>query len=173
MLMPKSTMVVSYQFLDMVDKELFEIEQDVLDLEEELTEQSFIPFQKVRDITARLANLQNIIRCETGEDNDGRIKKETAEFDESDTRFIPVQGDIVDVAPENGRVFELQELYKLLDCSLVQVLPCQAANMLMIIDEEGKLNQKSQNERATELVTLFPGDYIAGSALVCKVEQLQ
>ena len=44
---------------------------------------------------------------------------------------------------------------------------------MMVIDEEGKLKDFPRNEAATQLVTLFAGDYISEDALVCQEDQVK
>tara|TARA_R110001606_G_scaffold397937_1_gene575776 strand:+ start:2206 stop:2481 length:276 start_codon:yes stop_codon:yes gene_type:complete len=73
----------------------------------------------------------------------------------------------IDVKPENGSTFTLQELYKIVDCSMVEFLYIDG--YIMIIDEEGKLNNKSVNDVATYHYRKHSKnhDYVVGNALVC------
>lgn len=82
--------------------------------------------------------------------------------------------DMREVLPKNGSNFELEELYELLDCDMVQVIPLKDG-MEMIFDEEGKLKDHRVNHCATgyALGCLFPGDYIAGHALVINSSEFE
>lgn len=78
----------------------------------------------------------------------------------------------VEVTPANGRDFQLDELYKLLDTDIIQVVHGIKGH-LMIIDEEGKLKdgwEDRVNLAATMQIkhALLPNDLIVGHALVCK-----
>ena len=66
---------------------------------------------------------------------------------------IGVDGIVTEIEPENGKDFQLDELYDLLGVSIVEMvfLP---ENLVMIVDEEGALNDdRKLNLKATELVT--------------------
>lgn len=82
-------------------------------------------------------------------------------------KLVKTNGEEQDIAPANGSDFELKELYKLLDCSLIEVIRTPD-NKLMIIDEEGKLNNKERNRKATKIMegAIFVSDWIAGDALI-------
>lgn len=110
----------------------------------------------------------------------------------------PVQA----LSPENGTDFKLDELYKLLDCDLIDRMTL-ADGRIMIIDDEGKFS-KPRNERATRLAGFVSpkqliaellrlreagidviwarepitdldeeADFIAGDVLICEDEQFQ
>lgn len=97
--------------------------------------------------------------------------------------LLPLDGDIVEIKPENGTDFKLAELYNHLDCDMIQVLPAPAYHdvpMILIIDEEGKFKTDETgdipvNYSATVLVKsfLFRGDFIAGRAIYCPSEMLK
>lgn len=74
-------------------------------------------------------------------------------------------------APENGKDFQLEELYKLLKCDLVEVVYLNRTQ-IMIIDEEGKCRAEPKvNKKATMLawkhMAIHPNDVIMGDAIVC------
>ena len=65
--------------------------------------------------------------------------------------LIKADGTVTEVSPENGTDFTIKEVYKLLNCRIVEVLPLYNGK-IMIIDEEGKLRDKIVvNKYATEL----------------------
>ena len=69
------------------------------------------------------------------------------------------------VKPAN-RVWTLEELYKLIDTDIVEVVyATKDSNFILIIDEEGKLKNKETNIAATNLTNLYPFDVIVGNAL--------
>jgi hypothetical protein len=43
---------------------------------------------------------------------------------------------------------------------------------LMVMNEEGKLEGLEFNETATEMVELFPGDYVAGNVLIAEQNEI-
>ena len=66
---------------------------------------------------------------------------------------IGVDGIVTEIEPENGKDFQLDELYDLLGVSIIEMvfLP---ENLVMIVDEEGALHDdRKLNLKATELVT--------------------
>lgn len=57
------------------------------------------------------------------------------------------------VQPHNGKYFKLQELYKLLDCTNIEIIRGLSNDRIMVIDGEAKLAKDSlKNTRAMELV---------------------
>jgi len=82
------------------------------------------------------------------------------------------------VEPENGKNFRLPELYRLLECNIVEVIYPPKKGTIMVIDEEGKLRDDFQaryNRDATKIMgaNLFPGDFVTGTALLCKSSELK
>ena len=74
-----------------------------------------------------------------------------------------------------GNFFSLKEMYSVLDCSIVQPVFLEDGRV-MWIDEEGKLKPHSVNFPATVLLHKAGGlqdDYIAGSALITKKEEVE
>ncbi len=69
------------------------------------------------------------------------------------------------IKPENGKDFSLQELYKLLNCELVEIVYIRNSNKILIIDEEGKLKPNPiLNLKATQMC---PPHTIVGKAVLC------
>ena len=88
-----------------------------------------------------------------------------------------------EVSPLNKKEgFKMDELYYLLDCSIVEVQAIEGGQ-LMIIDEEGKLTGKETNNHATQLWSnthkipfqdlINSRDHIVGHVLLCSPEELQ
>jgi hypothetical protein len=115
--------------------------------------------------------------------------------------LIKSTGETVNVLPENGKDFQLEELYRLLSCLCIDTLPL-ADGRVMIIDDEGKLSpdhevnlevtllfregrmnyhqlrdyMKSLEKSGVPIVDarLVKGeDYIAGDVLVCDSGELE
>ena len=79
-----------------------------------------------------------------------------------------VDGKTEEVEPRDKKKgFSLEELYKLIDTDMVEVV--RSGKAILIIDEEGKIKRKPRNNIATDLAThLGPGDFIVGDVLRCK-----
>lgn len=75
--------------------------------------------------------------------------------------FYP-DGRVVQVAPENGSDFTLQELYDAIGCEMVEMVGLPGGN-IMLVDEEGLLNGKEPNIPASSMANRP----IVGAALVC------
>jgi hypothetical protein len=117
--------------------------------------------------------------------------------------FIPAENaqPVREVAPGNGRDFQLHELYELLDCQTIEVLYLGNGRS-MVIDGEGKLLAAPvRNERATTLADFvtpaqmtsyllalreagidvirtggpndMESDFIAGDVLICEEHELR
>lgn len=116
--------------------------------------------------------------------------------------FIPAdeKQKITGIKPKDGTDFQLEELYRLLDCSIIELVETFTGD-LMVIDGDGK-EVKPKNVRATEMVpfatvgelkqmlavqpsTFFfapddwlslpdsaKADYIAGDVIVCKQSEV-
>jgi hypothetical protein len=76
--------------------------------------------------------------------------------------------------PKKG--FQLRELYRLLECDMIQIIYPPDSETIMVIDEEGKFQPNyRRNAKATEIMgpNLFVGDEVVGIALVCKETEVQ
>ncbi len=85
---------------------------------------------------------------------------------------LHVDGTQETIAPHSPPAFALEELHALVGGWIeVVYLP---DGRLMVIDEEGKLKGYSRNEKATRLAAsrLFPGDYIAGTAVLVSLQEM-
>lgn len=92
--------------------------------------------------------------------------------------FDPNSATPYSVSPTNGRCFELDELYALLDCEMVEVVSL-TDELILIIDENGKLSQPAYlNLLATYLWQQHQPeargtDSIVGRALLCHTDQFE
>ena len=82
-------------------------------------------------------------------------------------KLIKTDGSVTDVAPKNGKDFKLDELRELIGCEYIEIVRVPLTHgKILIVDEEGKLNGKEFNERATVIYGNIL-DYIVGDALMC------
>lgn len=85
-------------------------------------------------------------------------------------------GEVVDVTPENGTDFSLQELQGYVG-GYIETLAL-SHNRFMVINEEGKFAKGAErNEKATEIAVesgaIWFEDFIAGNALVCTASMVK
>ena len=86
--------------------------------------------------------------------------------------LIKDTGEVMEIEPENGLNFKLQELYKILNCKLIELVVTKDGK-LIVLDEEGKLQSKSVNTKATELYKYGEQDVIVGDVIVCNNKQIK
>lgn len=80
------------------------------------------------------------------------------------------------VAPKNGKSFTLDEVYKLLDVQMIEVVRLKG-NLILICDEEGLLHKDPVvNREATRLYQESAGTQsvgIVGNAILCSSKQFK
>lgn len=83
--------------------------------------------------------------------------------------LIEPSGKTTTVAPKNGTSFSLEELQGFVGGYIEFVSVSDDGKLVLIIDEEGKLKEKPDNEVATLKAAGFirHGDFIVGNALFC------
>jgi hypothetical protein len=88
-------------------------------------------------------------------------------------QLIRVNEEPKEITPENGTDFGLQELYRTLECDLIQTIMLDE-NTIMIMDEEGKFRGEP-NLTATTIAQgrIFAGDWVAGHVIVCPSNMLR
>lgn len=88
--------------------------------------------------------------------------------------LITAAGTQLEVKPKN-RVFSLQEFYKHIGCTTVQMIELPNG-MQMWMDEEGKFRKiQHVNDIATMLLRMAGGlndDYIVGNVLICDPSEI-
>lgn len=92
-------------------------------------------------------------------------------------KLMKVSGEVMEIEPKNGTDFKLDELYKLLQCSLVEVINLNQDD-IMVVDEEGKwASNNVVNVNATKCAqenqAILFWDYIAGNAIVCNRKMIR
>ena len=91
-------------------------------------------------------------------------------------KLLKASGEVVEIKPNNGKDFKLDELYKHLQCSLVDVISLNQDD-IMVVDEEGKYTSNVINVNATVLAqenqAITSWDYIAGNVIVCNRKMIR
>ena len=80
-----------------------------------------------------------------------------------------------EITPENGTNFKLKELYEMLDCKTIEIVGLSSCQ-IMVIDEEGKMNDSPYNDMATHYFRKAhpeTRDFIVGNALVCSTSDVE
>lgn len=73
------------------------------------------------------------------------------------------------VSPEDAsKGYTLEELYKLVGCEMVEIIPL-GDGMILVVDEEGRLNRKPLNVAASGLA----GQPIVGDVLYCAAHHVR
>lgn len=82
-------------------------------------------------------------------------------------KIYKADGSIIDVKPNNGTDFSLEELQEIVG-GYIEIVGLMD-NEIMVINEEGKLIDLPLNETATHMYQEVDGfyDYIVGDVLVC------
>ena len=78
-----------------------------------------------------------------------------------------------EVEPLNKKYFTLEELQKIVG-GIIEIIYLNN-NLIMVIDEEGKIKNKGENDNATLVAQRQLGgmDYVVGDALVCKRNEVK
>jgi hypothetical protein len=65
--------------------------------------------------------------------------------------LVKTNGEIQEITPENGKDFQLKQLYSCINCDIIEIVPI-SNNEYMIVDEIGALKEdKVVNEIATAI----------------------
>lgn len=84
-------------------------------------------------------------------------------------KLLLTDGREIEIEPSNGETFELEEMYGILKCDLIEIVTLVNSEDILVIDEEGKFKPDNQiNERATRIAVkhygIIPSDVIVGNA---------
>jgi hypothetical protein len=55
----------------------------------------------------------------------------------------------------------------------IEIIPMKKKGMIMILNEDGKREGLPFNGIATEMVNLYPGDYIVGNVLIANEDEVE
>jgi hypothetical protein len=79
-------------------------------------------------------------------------------------QVIKVDGTILPIAPQNPKKgYSLEEMYRVIDTHMVQIVPTKDGKMIMVCDEEAMFNNKQYNPAAS----MAAGQHILGDVIVC------
>lgn len=84
-------------------------------------------------------------------------------------QIIKTTGEVTEVEPAKGKYFSLEEM-QIIVGGYIEVVRI-SNNEIMIVNEEGKLDNLPINKKATEIASI-PGDVIVGDVLVCNRNQM-
>ena len=92
-------------------------------------------------------------------------------------KLLKASGEVMEIEPKNSTDFKLDELYKHLKCSLVEVINLNQDD-IMVVDEEGKWASNNViNVNATVLAqenrAIVFWDYVVGDAIVCNRKMIR
>ena len=92
-------------------------------------------------------------------------------------KLLKASGEVMEIEPNNGTDFKLDELYKHIQCSLVEVINLNQDD-IMVVDGEGKwASNNVVNVNATVLAqenrAIVFWDYVAGDAIVCNRKMIR
>jgi Domain of unknown function (DUF3846) len=87
-------------------------------------------------------------------------------------KLLLPDGTFENITPANNKNFTLEELQEYVG-GYIQLIHLQD-NVVMVINEEGKLLDLPRNDKATVLANFHPDfdDYIMGNVVICKSEQV-
>lgn len=89
-------------------------------------------------------------------------------------KLLKTNLDVIEVTPKNGMDFSLEELRGFVG-GFIEIVPL-SPSQIMVINEEGKLNDLPVNALATNALYLAMGDFcdvIVGDALICDSEMVE
>ena len=84
--------------------------------------------------------------------------------------LIKSNGEEINVSPNNKRVFQLDELQNYVG-GFIEIVRTKD-NKMMIINEEGKINDLRVNTKASEIYQYSGFDFIAGDVLICNENEI-
>ena len=87
-------------------------------------------------------------------------------------KLIKTDGTSIEVSPNNGTDYTLDELQKFVG-GLIEVVAAKERGYILIINEEGKIEGLPINWSATDLADISLWDCIVGDALYCKDDEVR
>lgn len=103
------------------------------------------------------AELDNYLQMLPSTDKDGKVFGIVINDDSSEA--------VYKVYPENGTDFKLQEIYKYTGKPIQMIYV--RGDLVMLLNEEGKLSRLPLNTKATNIADVMPFDVIVGNVLIC------
>ena len=82
-------------------------------------------------------------------------------------------GEVIETSPKNGTYYTLEELKEIVG-GYIEIVRLNK-NEIMVVNEDGKLNNLPYNKKATGLLRLRTNtdDFIVGDALVCDKDRIR
>ena len=101
------------------------------------------------------------------------IKDDEQATETKSAKIIYTDKETEDYTPKNGKTFELDEMQGIVG-GYIEIINLKDGRM-MIVDEEGKLNNKAVNILATNILRRdhCTTDYIVGTAIVCDADMVK
>lgn len=91
--------------------------------------------------------------------------------------LIKADGTQTEIQPQNGTDFSLEELQKNVDGYIQVIYLHNQEDEILVINENGKIQQRPLNPAATELAlfnrAIFRYDCIVGDVVLCKSEEVK
>lgn len=91
-------------------------------------------------------------------------------------KIIRSNGNIEHIKPQSGDCFELKELQSIVN-GYIEIVTLYDSNLILVINEEGKIKGLEYNEFATELAriydAIYPSDFIVGDVLLCRNDEIK
>ena len=84
--------------------------------------------------------------------------------------LIKTNGEETNVTPQNKTDFKLDELQNYVG-GIIEIVRTKD-NKMMVINEEGKINELPMNEKATDLYIHSDFDFIVGDVLICDENEI-
>jgi hypothetical protein len=85
--------------------------------------------------------------------------------------LIKSNGEEINVIPNNKKDFQLDELQKYVG-GFIEVVRTKG-NKIMVINEEGKINDLPINQKASQLYQYNEFDFIVGDVLICQSNEIR
>ena len=85
--------------------------------------------------------------------------------------LIKSNGEEINVIPNNKKDFQLDELQKYVG-GFIEVVRTKG-NKIMVINEEGKINDLPINQKASQFYQYNEFDFIVGDVLICQSNEIR
>lgn len=88
-------------------------------------------------------------------------------------KIYKANGEVLDIEPENGTDFQLEELQEIVG-GFIDCRRTNDGNDLIIFNDEGKLLGLPYNDKATDIYQerVYEGDFLVGDVLICKNNEM-
>ena len=74
------------------------------------------------------------------------------------------------VEPKNGTDYTFEEVYKLINCSMIEIVRIEGTTSLLLVDEEGLMKEDIRKNMMASLMAV--GQTIVGDALLCLEDEV-